>query len=161
VDVTRSTRNIGAPSPPPDDGAMEALPRPAGISTIINAAADDKTSKITAAGPSTAVGLPPAVGSKKITTANFLAHGVSKLAEPVANNTIGPDNICELTGQISVTRPERKGNLKDDEDYEKGEKGDPWDKFALSEINDQYYAVAVVKNENSFGIYADVRKFKE
>jgi hypothetical protein len=28
VDVTRSTKNIGATWPPPDDGAMEKLPRP-------------------------------------------------------------------------------------------------------------------------------------
>jgi hypothetical protein len=41
VDVTKSTQNIGAPSPPSDDGAIEALPRPVGTSTIINAAADD------------------------------------------------------------------------------------------------------------------------
>jgi hypothetical protein len=57
--------------------------------------------------------------------------------------------------------PEKKGNLKNDEDYESGEQGDPWDKFTFSEINDEYYAVAVGKNENSFGIYADLRKFKE
>jgi hypothetical protein len=78
----------------------------------------------------------------------------------VAKKTILFDNLCESTVQISVTRPEEK-KLKNDEDYELGEQSDPWDKFALSEINDQYYAVAVGKNENSFGIYADVRKCKE
>jgi hypothetical protein len=55
----------------------------------------------------------------------------------VANNTIRPENICESTGQISVTRPEKKGNLKNHEGYKVGEQGDPWDKFALSEMNDQ------------------------
>jgi hypothetical protein len=64
VDMTKSTKNIGAPSPPPDDGAIEALPRPVGTSTITNAAADEKSSKNTAAGPSTAAGLSPAVGLK-------------------------------------------------------------------------------------------------
>jgi hypothetical protein len=53
------TKNIGAIWPPPDDGAMEALPRPVGTSTIINSADDDKRLKITAAGPSTAAGLSP------------------------------------------------------------------------------------------------------
>jgi hypothetical protein len=98
---------------------------------------------------------------KIVTTANASADDVSKLAEPVAKNTIRSDNICESTGQISDTRPEKEGNLKNYEDYESGEQGDPWDKFDFSEINDQYYAVAVGKNENSFGIYADLRKFKE
>jgi hypothetical protein len=56
VDVTRSTKNIGVPRPPPDYGSMEALPRPVGTSTIMNAAADGKSSKSTAAGPSTAAG---------------------------------------------------------------------------------------------------------
>jgi hypothetical protein len=37
----------------------------------------------------------------------------------------------------------------------------PGTNFPLSKINDQYYAVAVGKNQNSFGIYADVRKFKK
>jgi hypothetical protein len=69
--------------------------------------------------------------------------------------------MAKNTIKISVTRPEKKGTLKNDEDYELGEQGDPWDKFALSDINGQYYAVAVGKIENSFGIYADVRKFKE
>jgi hypothetical protein len=92
---------------------------------------------------------------------NASADGVTKLAVPMAKNTISTNNLCKLTGQISVTRPEKKEKLKDDEDYDTGEKGDPWDKFALSEINDQYYAVAVGKNENSIGIYVDVRKFKE
>jgi hypothetical protein len=42
VDVTKSTKNIGAPSPPHDDGAMEALPRPVGTSKKINVATDEK-----------------------------------------------------------------------------------------------------------------------
>jgi hypothetical protein len=79
----------------------------------------------------------------------------------VSKNTIRYDNLCESTEKNSVTRPEKEGNLKNDEDYELGKQGDTWDKFALSEINDQYYAVAVGNNDNSFGIYADVRKFKK
>jgi hypothetical protein len=148
VDVTKSTKHIGTPSPSPDDGSMEALPRPVCTSTITNADADDKISKSTAAGPSTAAGLSPVVGLKTFTTANALDNDVSKVAVPVAKNTIHPDNLCESTGQLGVTRPERKGNLKYDEDYETGEKG-------------YHLAVFAVKNENSFGIYAYVRKFKE
>jgi hypothetical protein len=79
----------------------------------------------------------------------------------VDKNTTPSDNLYESTKQISGTIPEKKGNLKNDEDYESGEQGDPWDKFALSEINDQYYAVAVGKNENMFGIYSYLRKFIE
>jgi hypothetical protein len=36
-----------------------------------------------------------------------------------------------------------------------------WDTFFVSEINDQYYVVAIGKNYNSFGIYADVKKLKK
>jgi hypothetical protein len=117
VDVTRSTTNIGAACPPPDDGSMEALPIPVGKSTIVNSAADDKHSKITAADPSTAAGLSPGSVLKIVTTANASADGVSKLAEPVAKNTIRSDNLCESTGQISNTRPDKRGNIKNDEDY--------------------------------------------
>jgi hypothetical protein len=59
VDVTRSSKNIGPTGPPPDDGAMEVVPRPVGTSTIINSAADDKPSTSTAAAPSIASGLSP------------------------------------------------------------------------------------------------------
>jgi hypothetical protein len=134
---------------------LSTLPRPVGTITKINAAADDKSSK------STAAGRLPAVGVKNVTTTNPSADGVAKLAISVAKKTTRVDNRGESTGQVSVTRPERKEKLKDDEDYETGETGNPWDKFALSEINDQYYAVAVGKNQNSFGIYADVIKFKK
>jgi hypothetical protein len=133
---------------------MEALARPAVISTKNNAAADDKSS------PSTAAGISPAVGVKKASTANPSADGIAKLAAPMVKKTICADNIGESTGKFSANRPERKVNLKNDEDYETGETGDPWDKFALSEINDQYHAVAVGKNQKSCGIYADVKKFK-
>jgi viroplasmin and RNaseH domain-containing protein len=51
--------------------------------------------------------------------------------------------------------------LKKDEDYESGEQGDPWEKIVFSEIKGQYYVVAVGKNENSFGIYADLIKIKQ
>jgi hypothetical protein len=64
--------------------------------------------KITAAGPSTAAGLSPGSVLKNVMTANASADGVSTLSEPVAKNTIRPDNLCESTGQISDTRPEKK-----------------------------------------------------
>jgi hypothetical protein len=137
VDVTRSTKHIEATWPPPDDGAMEVFSIPVGTSKIINSAADDKRSKITAAGHSTAVGLSPGSVLKFFTTANALADGVAKLVEPVAKNTIRADNLCESTVQIRETRPYKRGNLKNDEDYEAGEQGDPCDEFAFSEINDQ------------------------
>jgi hypothetical protein len=130
-------------------------------STIINSAADDKRSTITTAAPSTAAGLSPGSVLKIVTTTIASTDGVSKLAKPVAKNTIRSDNPYESTGQISDSSPDKRGNLNNDEDFGSGEQGDPWDKFAFSEINDQYYAVAVGKNENSFGIYADLRKFKE
>jgi hypothetical protein len=51
MDVTRSSKNIGPTGPPPDDAAMEVVPRPVGTSTIINSAADGKPTTITAAAP--------------------------------------------------------------------------------------------------------------
>jgi hypothetical protein len=63
--------------------------------------------------------------------------------KPVAKNTIPSHNLYESSKQIIDTSPDKRGNLKNDEDYESGEQGDPWDKFAFSEINEQYYAVAV------------------
>jgi hypothetical protein len=59
VDVIISPKDSGPTGPPSDDGAMEVLPRPVGTITIINSAADDKRSTITAAYPSTAAGLFP------------------------------------------------------------------------------------------------------
>jgi hypothetical protein len=56
----------------------------------------------------------------------------------VAKNTIPSDNLYESKKQISDTSPDKRGNLKNDEDYESGEQGDPSDKFAFSEINEQY-----------------------
>jgi hypothetical protein len=63
-----------------------------------------------------------------IATANNLVEGVSQLAQPVA--TIPPDNQYESTGQISDISPDKRGNLKIDEDYEQG---GPWDKFSFDE----------------------------
>jgi hypothetical protein len=142
-------------SPPTDDGAVDVGATPAVTSFKKNAPADDQSSKHTAAGHS------PEVGVQNVLTANPSADGVVKLAAPMAKKTTRADNLGKSTGQDSVTRPEKKGNLKNDEDYETGERGDPWDKIALSEINDQYYAVAVGKNQNSFGIDADVKKIKK
>jgi hypothetical protein len=161
VNVTRSIKYIGETRPPRGDVVMEALLLLVVKITIMNAAADDKRSKIPTAGPSTAAALSLGSVLKSVTTVNASADGVSKLSEPVDKDTILSDNISQSTGQISDTTPEEKGNLKNDEDYESGEQGDPWDFFSFSEINDQYYAVAVGRNEKSFGIYADVRMFKE
>jgi hypothetical protein len=87
-----------------------------------------------------------------------LVEGVSQLAQPIASYTIPPDNRYDSTGQISDISPDKRGNLKIDEDYEQG---DPSAKFSFDEIKGQYFTVAVGKNENNFGIYADLRKFKE
>jgi hypothetical protein len=43
VDATKSTKNIRAPSPPPDDGAMEAIARQAATSTKNNPAPSPQT----------------------------------------------------------------------------------------------------------------------
>jgi hypothetical protein len=115
--------------------------------------------------PTTVEVLSPPVGTSTINnshavvaTGNALVQGVSQLAQPIASSTIPPDNRYESTGQISDLSPDKRGNLKIDEDYKQG---DRWDKFSFDEIKGQYFAVAVGKNENSFGIYADSRKFKE
>jgi hypothetical protein len=112
---------------------VEVLSPPVGTSTINNSPAD-------------------------VATGNDLEEGVSQLAQPVSSSTIPPDNRYESTGQISDIIPDKRVNIKIDEDYEQG---DPWDKFSFDEIKGQYFSVAVGKNENSFGIYADLRKFKE
>jgi hypothetical protein len=74
---------------------------------------------------------------KIVTTDNASADTVSELAKPVAKNTTPSDNLHESTVQISDSIPDKRVNLKNDEDYESSEKGDPWDKFAFSEINQQ------------------------
>jgi hypothetical protein len=161
VDVTRSPKNVGPTGPTTDDGDMEVLPTPVGTSIIINSAADDKRSTNSAAAPSIAAGSSSGPVLKIVTAANASVEGVSILANPATTYTIPSDNLYESTGQTSDSRPEKKENFKKDEDYESGEQGDPWEKIAFSEIKGQYYAVAVGKNENSFGIYADLRKFKQ
>jgi hypothetical protein len=115
--------------------------------------------------PTTVEVLSPPVGTSTINnshadvaTGNALVEGVSQLAQPIASSTIPHDNRYESTGQISDIIPDKRGNLKIDGDYEQG---DPWDTFSFDEIKGKYFAVAVGKNENSFGIYADLRKFKE
>jgi hypothetical protein len=51
-------------------------------------------------------------------------------------------------------------NLKDDKKYDSGaETHDPWDKFSPTEVSDHYYAVAVGKDSNSFGVYTNITKF--
>jgi hypothetical protein len=84
---------------------VEVLSPPVGTSTINNSPAD-------------------------VVTANYLVEGVSQLAQPVASSTIPPDNRYVSTGQISDISPDKRGNLKIDEDYEQG---DPWDKFSFDE----------------------------
>jgi hypothetical protein len=85
---------------------MEALPRPVGTSTTLNADADDKSLKRTGAGPS------PAVGVKHFMAANPSAENVAKLAVPMTKKTSCVDNLVELTGQVSVTRPKKKRKFK-------------------------------------------------
>jgi hypothetical protein len=115
--------------------------------------------------PTTVEVLMPPVGISAINnlhthvaTGNALVEGVSQVAQSIASSTISPDNRYESTIQISDISPDKRGNLKIDEDYGQG---DPWDKLTFDEIKGQYFAVAVGRNENSFGIYADLRKCKE
>jgi hypothetical protein len=115
--------------------------------------------------PATVEFLSPPVGTSTINnshavvaTGNVLVQGTSQLAQPIASSTIHPDNRYKSTGQISDISPDKRGSLKIDEDYKQG---DRWDNFSFDEIKGQYFAVAVGKNENSFGISADSRKFKE
>jgi hypothetical protein len=119
--------------------------------------------KVNTVFPTTVEVMPPPVGTSTINnspadvaTANDVIEGVSQLAQPVASYNIPPDNLYESTRQISDSIPDKGGDLKNDEDFEQG---DPWDKFSSSESKGQYSAVAAGKNENSFGIYADLRKF--
>jgi hypothetical protein len=115
--------------------------------------------------PTTVEVLSPPVGISAINnwhtyvaTGNALEEGVSQVAQPIASSTIPPDNSYESTRQISDISPDKMGNLKIDEDYEQG---DPCDKFTFDDIKGKCFSVAVGKNENSFGIYSDLRKFKE
>jgi hypothetical protein len=78
---------------------------------------------------------------------------VSKVAQYIANSAVPLDSSI----QISDISPDKTGNLKIGDDYEKC---DPWDKFTSDEIKGQYFAVAVGRNEHSFGIYADLTRFK-
>jgi hypothetical protein len=88
--------------------------------------------------PTTVEVLSPPVGTSTIN--NALIQGVSQLAQPIASSTIPPDNRYESTGQISDISPEKRGNLKIDEDYKQG---DRWDNFSFDEIKGQHFAVAV------------------
>jgi hypothetical protein len=71
----------------------------------------------------------------------------------IANSAVPLDSSSE----ISDISPVEKANLKIGDDYEKC---DPWDKFTSDEIKGQYFTVAVGRNEHSFGIYADLTRFK-
>jgi hypothetical protein len=97
VDVTGSPKNVGPTGPTTDDGAMEVLTTPVGTSKIINSAADDKCSTVTAAAPSTAAGSYSGSILKSVTTDNASEEGVSKLANHVAKYTIYSDNLYEST----------------------------------------------------------------
>jgi viroplasmin and RNaseH domain-containing protein len=68
------------------------------------------------------------------------------------------DNRYNSSRQISDISPDKRGNLKIDDYYDQG---DPWDKFTSDEIKGQYFAVSVGRNEHSFGIYAELTRFKE
>jgi hypothetical protein len=71
----------------------------------------------------------------------------------IVNSAVPLDSSSEI-GDIS---PVKKGNLKIGDD---DEKCDPWDKFTSDEIKGQYFAVAVGRNEHSYGVYADLKRFK-
>jgi hypothetical protein len=88
-----------------------------------------------------------------VATGNPLVD-VSKVAQSIANSTVPLD----YSRQISDISPDKTGNLKIGDDYEKC---DPWDKFRSDDIKGQYVAVAVGRNEHSFGIYADLTRFKQ
>jgi hypothetical protein len=114
--------------------------------------------------PPTVYDITPSVGISAIknshthvATGNALVD-VSKVAQSIASSTIPLENRHKSTRQISDISPDKRGNLKIDEDYDQS---DPWDKFTCDEIKGQYFAVAVGRNEHSFGIYADLTKFKQ
>jgi hypothetical protein len=90
------------------------VPRPVGTSTVINSAADEKPSTITAAATSTAANLSQGSVLKNVTTANASADGVLKFAKPMDKNTIPSDNLYESTKHISDTSPDKRGNLKNE-----------------------------------------------
>jgi hypothetical protein len=73
-----------------------------------------------------------------VATVNPLVD-VSKVAQSIANYAVPLDS----SRQISDISPDKTGNLKIGEDYEKC---DPWDKFTSDEIKGQYFAVAVGRN---------------
>jgi hypothetical protein len=88
-----------------------------------------------------------------VATGNALVD-VSKVSQSIANSAVPLDS----SRQISDIIPDKRGNLKIGDDYEKG---DPWDKFMSDKIKGQYFAVAVGRNEHSFGIYDDLTRFKQ
>jgi hypothetical protein len=110
--------------------------------------------------PPTVDDITPSVGISAINnshthvdTGNALVD-VSKVAQSIANSAVPLDS----SRHISDISPDKRGNLKIDDDYDQG---DPWDKFTSDEIKRQYFAVAVGRNEHSFGIYADLTRFKQ
>jgi hypothetical protein len=70
---------------------------------------------------------------------------VSKVAQPITNSAVP----LESSTHISDISPVKTGNLKIGDDYQKC---DPWDKFTSDKIKGQYFAVAVGRNQHSFGI---------
>jgi hypothetical protein len=86
-----------------------------------------------------------------VATGNPLVD-LSNLAS-IANSAVHLDSSSD----ISDLSPVEKANLKIGDDYEIC---DPWDKFTSDEIKGQYFAVAVGRNEHSFGIYSDLTSFK-
>jgi hypothetical protein len=88
-----------------------------------------------------------------VATGNTLVD-VSKVAQSIANSAVPLDS----SKQISDISPEKIGNLKIGDDYEKC---DPWEKITSDEIKGQYFAVAAGRNAHSFGIYAGLKTFKQ
>jgi hypothetical protein len=110
--------------------------------------------------PPTVDDITPSVGISAINdshthvaTGNALVD-VSKVAQSIANSAVPVD----FSRQISDLSPDKRGNLKIDDNYDQG---DLWDKFTSDEIKGQYFALAVGRNEHSFGIYADLTRFKQ
>jgi hypothetical protein len=95
--------------------------------------------------PPTVDDITPSVGISAINnshthvaTGNALVD-VSKVAQSIANSAVPLDS----SRQISDISPDKRGNLKIDDNYDQG---DPWDKFTSDEIKGKYFVVAVGRN---------------
>jgi hypothetical protein len=162
--VDLSAKNI-PPTDPPADEAAKAAAMLGDQSPKNNPPTDPPADDAKNVPPAD----PPADEAAKsaASTAKKAAHAKADVDhEPTFGLSPGKTSfdrsVEESTGRLSLTeRVQNKGNLKNDEDYGTGETGNPWDNFLVSEIHDHYYAVSFGKNHNSFGIYADVKRFEK